>query len=142
MSQHRYNSASVFSPCRKSTPRRSRSSTASHRTFPRTLSQDTSCSTSPGTEPAATQSPTDCHSTEGEGLTAATGSAQYAHISIQALFPVGGDLHRSAHSDWSRRAQVAWQPPGLRPFKSSEPTLQRAPKQDGRSALWHQPGST
>lgn len=31
----------------------------------------------------------------GEGLMAATGSAQYAHISIQALFPVGGALHWS-----------------------------------------------
>ncbi len=85
----------LFFFCRKSTRRRSRSSTAWHRTFPRTLSQDTSSSTSPETDPASAKSPTDCQSAEGEVLLPATGSAQYAHIT-QALFPVGGALHWSA----------------------------------------------
>lgn len=117
----------IFSSCRKLTRRQSRSSTVWRRTSPRTLSQDTSCSTSPETEPATGKSPADCHSTEGGGTYGCHRLRPVSSHKYPGFIPCRRSFALERHSDRLRRVQVACQPPGLRPYKSSEPTLQKAP---------------
>lgn len=99
--------------CRKSTRRRSRSSTVWRRTFPRTLSRDTSCFTSPETEPASGKSPTDCHSTEGGGTHGCHRLRPVRSHKYPGFIPCRRSFALERHSDWLRRVQVACQPPGL-----------------------------
>lgn len=88
-----------------------------HRTFPRTRSRDTSCSTSPETEPATGKSPADCRLNRG-GVAPACRLLCPVHSHKYLGFnPRRWSFALECHSDPSRRMQAQCQPPGLRPFK-------------------------